>query len=378
MKTKRKVVLVAGLLLLISGLAAGWVLGMRDQPACEPDAVERQRFTAVTYNLWHGLNPVGLRRFAEYESPAQREARLQGFLEQTRALAPDVIFLEEVNPAPALSRRLARELGYDAVFAVDNAGLKLGALGLPTNLRSGLAILAKKDLGLRRVGARKLSGPFGWAGRWSSVQLKEFRYALGATIRLNDRPVLLLQTHLHHGPEADANVRGALQRLVADGVITAARADEIVAVFNLASQRRRDELGRALAWIEAEGLGAYPTLFAGDFNASPDAPELRWLQTVQGFRSTTDGSGEPLMTWDYQRNPNTHFFDDFVPVNVFEPAVMAAVQPAIVTATKRLDYIFHRGWDDWHVIRAGLFADQPVDGRFCSDHFGIFTVFERQ
>jgi len=378
-KTRRNLGLIAGFVFLLIGLAAGWAIRMSDKPttlASHPGA--RQRLTVVTYNLWHGLNPVGLRRFAEYESAAQREARRQGFLRQVRALNPDVLFLQEVNPAPGLSRRLARELGYDAVYAVDNAGLKLGSLGLPVNLRSGLAILAKKNLDLHRVGACKLSGPFGWAGRWSSLQLKEFRYALAATILLNGERVLLMDTHLHHGPEADANIRGALRRLAADGTITGQREAEIIATFNLASQRRLGEITRALTWLEQEGFTATPMLFAGDFNASPASPELTWLKSERGFCSTTadDDPATLLMTWDFQRNPNTHFFDDFVPVNTFEPAVMAALQPAIVTATKRLDYLFHRGFGDWRVARSGLFADSPIDGRFCSDHFGIFTVFE--
>jgi endonuclease/exonuclease/phosphatase (EEP) superfamily protein YafD len=67
-----------------------------------------------------------------------------------------------------------------------------------------------------------------------------------------------------------------------------------------------------------------------------------------------------------------------VPVNTFEPAVMNAVQPIIVKQTKRLDYIFYRGMDGFLNVRgAGLFANQPSDGRMCSDHFGVFAVFQQ-
>ncbi len=346
----------------------------------QAETATRERLVVLTFNLWHGLNPKGKVRFAEYDSPGEREGRRQCFIHHVRRLDPDVMFLEEVNPAPDYARRLARELNYDYTFVVDNSGLKIGSLGIPTNLRSGLAILAKKDLRLHGLGGRKLSGSFGWAGRWSSLQTKEFRYAAAGEIRVNGRRILLMGTHLHHGPEADAEIRETLAALVAKNAISQARADEIVRDFDRASRRRRQELEKAIAFARSFGMDQGAMLFAGDFNASPDAPELTWLKKDLGFRSVTadDDPTKLLMTWDYQRNPNTHFFADFVPVNEFEPVVMDALQPVIVKQTKRLDYIFHRGMDGWLVLRdSGLFANSPFEGRFCSDHFGIFAVFAK-
>jgi endonuclease/exonuclease/phosphatase family metal-dependent hydrolase len=121
-------------------------------------------------------------------------------------------------------------------------------------------------------------------------------------------------------------------------------------------------------------------LLAGDFNASADSPELLWLKRDVGFRSATadDDPAKLLMTWDYQRNPNTHAFEDFVPVNEFEPSVMQTLNPIIVRQTKRLDYVFFRGFDGWFApAAAGLFADQPYEGVMCSDHFGIEATFSQ-
>jgi endonuclease/exonuclease/phosphatase family metal-dependent hydrolase len=340
----------------------------------------RERLVVLTYNMWHGLNPDGNLRFGEYETKSQREARLQCFYHYARQLNPDLLFLEEVNPAPGRAKRMARDLGYDYTFLIDNAGIKIGSLGIPTNLRSGLAILAKKDLRLRSLGGRKLSGPFGWINRWCSLQTEEFRYALAAEVFVNKRRVLLMSAHLHHGPEADAEIRAAVAQLAAQGKITQARAKGVIADFNLASKRRRQELENAIAFARELGLDDSPVLFAGDFNASPDSPELAWFKRDLGFQSVTkdDDPASMLMTWDHQRNPNTHFFADFVPVNQFEPAVMDAVQPIIVKQTTRLDYIFYRGFDGFLVVReAGLFADQAFDGRMCSDHFGVYASFQQ-
>ena len=106
------------------------------------------------------------------------------------------------------------------MYEIDNAGLKIFSLGLPTNLRSGLAILAKKGLGLKKLGARKLSGHPGGCSRVGSFQFHEFRYALAAGVRVQDTDLLLMNTHLHHGLAPTPELTGALDQLVTRGEIT--------------------------------------------------------------------------------------------------------------------------------------------------------------
>jgi endonuclease/exonuclease/phosphatase family metal-dependent hydrolase len=354
------------------------VLAMTGCHQATPEGAVRDELTVLTYNLWHGLNPVGLIKFQEYETPAQREARLQGFYGFVRELDPDILFLQEVNPAPGLSRRIGKDLGYDAVHVIDNAGLKIGSLGFPMNFRSGQAILAKPDLGLTTLGHRKLSGGFGWTSWHSAFQYSEFRDALAAAVTVNGRRLLLMGIHTHHGPAADADIQAALNKLVADGAITEARRLDVLADFGEASARRRGEFEAALDLAAGTGLAKGPFLFAGDFNAAPETPELKWLTGEVGFTSTTDDADPAtrLITWDYRRNENTHYFADFVPVNEFEPAVMQVVNPLVVQASKRLDYVLHRGLDGWlTVAESGLFADRKHEGHFASDHFGIYTKF---
>jgi len=340
--------------------------------------VQPKTLRVLTFNLWHGLNPKGVISFEEYETPAGREARLKSFLRQARDLDPDVLLLQEVNPLPQLTGRIAEELGFDAVFAIDNAGVKIGPVGFPTNFRSGLAILARKNLGLKKLGARKLSGPPGIVSRAVCLQFAEFRFVLAAKVRLAGRDVLLLNAHLHHGSELTAERAALLLEMVANGIITAKRSAEIAGTIGLASKRRRLEMQRALDFVRDLGMENAPTIFGGDFNATPGAPELDWLLKAQGFSSATgDGEAErTLFTWDYQRNANTHFIEDFVPVNTFEPAVSKRMNRLEIGLSRRLDYVFFRNLDGFLTATdAGLFGDAPHDGRMASDHFGIFAVF---
>lgn len=332
--------------------------------------------TVLDYNIWHGLNPRGLARFEEFETPEVREKRLTHFLAQARRLDPDVVFLQEVNPAPALSRRIARELGMDAVWSLDNTGLKVLGYGPPTNFYSGLAILAKKGLGLRERGEKTLSGPFRIASRLLCFQTAENRGALAAEVRLGDRHVLLVNTHLHHGPEVTPEIRGAIEALAEKGMIPKTRPAEVFAIIEQSEWRRQEELNVAMEWMRKMGADSMPVLFAGDFNASPDAPELRWLKLDQGFASATDDEGPELfMTWDHERNRNTDTLKGFEPVHRFEPPVMDVLQKILEEETRRLDYIFHRGFARLGVERSGIFGDVPdAEGRMASDHFGVYAV----
>jgi endonuclease/exonuclease/phosphatase family metal-dependent hydrolase len=343
-----------------------------------PPERTQNALTVLTYNLWHGLNPTSAWRFQEFESALERETRLQGFLRMTRELDPDIVFLQEVNPAPGTSRRIASALGYDSVYQIDNAGLKIFSLGLPTNLRSGLAILAKKGLGLKKLGGRKLSGPPGGCSRAASFQFNEFRYALAAEVQVNGTGILLMNTHLHHGLETNPELTARLDELVFRGDITREKAREVLKITDQASARRQQELKKAVAWARGMGFDRRPTILAGDFNATPGAPELAWLTGEIGFVSATlDNDPEKvLMTWDTRRNPNTQFIANFKPPTEFASFIMEHMKPVVLQQSRRLDYIFFRPVGiRLQVSDTGLFGDRTYKGRFCSDHFGVYARF---
>jgi endonuclease/exonuclease/phosphatase family metal-dependent hydrolase len=343
-----------------------------------PRVKNENTLTVVTYNLWHGLNPTSAFKFQEYESEIEREKRLHGFLQIVRKLDPDIVFLQEVNPAPGKTRRVASALGYDSVYQIDNAGLKIFSLGLPTNLRSGLAILARKELGLKKLGARKLSGSPGGCSRVASFQLHEFRYALAAGVHVQGTDLLLINTHLHHGLAANPELKAALEQLVIQGKITREKEKEVLEKTRQAPVRRQKELETAVRFARTLGADRHPMIFAGDFNATPGAPELVWLTREIGFVSVTrdDDPEQVLMTWDTKRNPNTQFIANFKPPTEFASFIMEHMRPIVLQQSRRLDYIFFRPAGDFlRVGEAGLFGDEAQDGRMCSDHFGIYAVF---
>ena len=363
--------------LLLCGAAFLCIVACDNAPGLSDD-MDRNTLTVLDFNIWHGLNPKGIFRFDEYETKAERQIRLQGFIEQARNLKADIIFLQEVNPAPGLTRYLAKTLGMDSVYILDNAGLKIGAVGLPVNFRSGLAILAKKDLGLRKVGKKKLSGPFGGTSRALSFQYSEFRYALAAKVTVAGETVLLINTHLHHGNEMSPSYAKAIEKLVSEGTISQERADQVTAIAHSASHRRRGELSRAISMANKHGFQDLPTLFAGDFNASPDSPEITWLTNSLAFASVTNDEDPStlLLTWDTKRNPYTHLLEDFQPANAFEAFALEHFKEQVIGESRRLDYIFTRNISGFlQVEGAGLFGDTPHRGRMISDHFGIYAKF---
>jgi endonuclease/exonuclease/phosphatase family metal-dependent hydrolase len=334
--------------------------------------------TIATYNLWHGLDPVGTLKFREYETREGREARLQAFLAVIRKADPDLLFLEEVNPLPKCARRIAGELGMDEIHQVDNCGLRIGPVGVPVNLRSGLAILAKRDLRLRRLGGRKLTGPFGLCSDLLGVQFREFRYGLAGAISWNDRRVLVAGVHLHHGPEIDGPLTADLERLVARGAIDDAERDRVRATVAASDARRRTELETLFVFLDGLGARETPLILAGDLNLSPDSAEMGRL-LARGLTGVT-GPWDPatgLYTWDLERNPNTRFSLDFsLPYDITQPDVVRVLKYA-ATRTRRLDYVLYRDPANRLTARdARLIGNAPVAGVFPSDHFGLAATIE--
>lgn len=174
--------------------------------------------TAVTLNIWHD----------QRDWPARRTV----IVDSLRALAPDVIFLQEVlehEGLPNQAAQLADSLGCRYVFAsVDPPGAAK---------RYGNAILTPHDI-----------------TNWQEVKLApldDYRVAAHARIELdsdNGRGMLdAYVTHLHHTAEG-----------------AAIRAEQVTGLLAFVDSTR------------APGGGAL--LIGGDFNAAPDSDELTPLR----------------------------------------------------------------------------------------------------
>lgn len=114
-----------------------------------------------------------------------------------------------------------------------------------------------------------------------------------------------------------------------------------------------------------------PALIAGDFNAGPDAASIRYLtgrQSLDGrsvlYRDAWAVAGQgPGHTWSSD-NPNAK----------------AGVEQIVRQPNyrERFDYVFVGAWDahpNAHArVQSAAFAvDQPIDGIWASDHFGVLV-----
>jgi endonuclease/exonuclease/phosphatase family metal-dependent hydrolase len=110
---------------------------------------------------------------------------------------------------------------------------------------------------------------------------------------------------------------------------------------------------------------AFPAVLCGDFNAEPDADEIRFLRGLTSLGQArrvyyqdafaTAGDGAPGLT--------------FTPRNPFAAPLH---EPG-----RRIDYVFVRGRDErfrGEPTEARVAFDRPVNGTFPSDHFGVLAL----
>ena len=146
------------------------------------------------------------------------------------------------------------------------------------------------------------------------------------------------------------------------------------AVWRLDAEAARERQALAITDLDARHRTSLPTIIAGDFNAAPDAASIRYLtgrQSIAGrsvhYHDAWEIAGQgPGHTWTVE-NPNAR--------GEIEQIVR---QPR---HRRRLDYVFIGSWHahpraHCHVRAAALAFDQPTDGLWPSDHFGVVVDVE--
>jgi endonuclease/exonuclease/phosphatase family metal-dependent hydrolase len=280
-------------------------------PAQNPSP--RSTLRALTLNLWGETAPL--------------PRRLSLCTEQIARLAPDVIALQEVRQVAGrvqnTAETLARSLNMDYVFVktVEWGGGD-----------EGLALLSAMPR--RDFGSALLPHPMP----------EDQRIVLWALFDSGAGTVAAFTTHLTY-----RMTHGTL------------REDQVATVDNTVKE--------VIAKAQPQPL--MPVLM-GDFNAAPDADEIRFLRglhTLQGrrtyyqdaFLTQINRSHAPQQehgsTWS-RKNPGTH-------------------KLRFLEADRRIDYIFvgqtnrdGRG----QVLQCRVVLDEPdADGVFPSDHFGVFS-----
>ncbi len=188
----------------------------------------------VTLNLW-GIQP-----------PFERRIELAA--RQLHAIDPDVVCMQEVKPvgdAPTSAHVLAARLGMTASYARASAW-NAGEHGYTAAGEEGLAILTKAPL----VEQRALVLP--------EARPADTRILLSGRVATAGGPIWVHTTHLHYRLD--------------DGV---AREQQVVAIDAAIRACGRDNTDP-------------PQILCGDFNATPDSDEIRFLRgltTLAGKRT---------------------------------------------------------------------------------------------
>lgn len=258
------------------------------------------RLRILTLNIWNRQGPWD-----------QRLALIRAGIAR---LDPDLIGLQEVLSHEGRSQadHIAADLGYHVAFGL--------AHDLGGNIHFGNAALSRWPIQDRKVFPLPTGG------------LQEQRSLLMITAAAPDGPVPFFVTHLnwkfHDGVVREGQVQAIAEHVMREAPIA--------------------------------GL---PPIVVGDFNAQPDAAEVRFLKGLQslGGKSVFLGDcfeqvGEgPGYTFDARNNP-------FAAVTHEYP--------------RRIDYVFVRGPDQrarGKPLSCRVVLDEIVDGVAPSDHYGVMA-----
>jgi endonuclease/exonuclease/phosphatase family metal-dependent hydrolase len=256
----------------------------------------------LTLNIWNRQGPW--------------ERRLELLRAGLRELSPDVVGMQEVmsDGSHSLADEIAEGLGYELTFGA--------ARPLAGGIAFGNSVLSRFPIGATEVVALP------------SADTDESRSLLMTELTTPKGPLPFAVTHLswrfHHG-----------------------------------YVREQQALAIARAFKEKWPIrdGALPAVLVGDFNARPDATEIRFLCGLHALEGTSfymgdcfDEVGEgPGYTYDPRHNPFAAFTHE---------------------APRRIDYVFVRGPDRHGRGKprsARVVLDQLDEGVAASDHYGVFV-----
>ena len=188
----------------------------------------------ITLNLWGTEPPLS--------------QRLDLALRQLRALAPDVVCLQEVRPLDGKAGRTTADVIAEGLGMATHYAMAVewedGAHGTLPAGQEGVAILAKS---IRQTRVLALPEP----------RPADARVLLSAEVDSDGGPIWIHTTHLHY--RLDDGLAREHQVLAIDDALRAARTNE-----------------------------SAPQILCGDFNATPDSDEMRFLRglTTLGGRRT--------------------------------------------------------------------------------------------
>lgn len=334
----------------------------------------------MTFNVWHGLRSGESRKRFPGEDSERMEERFAWQIEEIQRLDPDVLLLQEVNPNQRQARRYAEALGYDEIHKVTSCGLHLGGIyKIPKNVNEGLAILARPELELRRIGKKRLSGNAMCTATWG-FQTKESRFGLFGEITVDGRQVLVATTHLSSPAFVLPDFDRELASLVADGTLTQEQHDEIQSIREAKSRRNLSEAKRMLSEISrrasrlgSAGSDSVPIIFGGDFNAEPETSSVEAVLAA-GYELV--GTGPDFHTWDPITNHENYGIGTrrHDPLPTFDRPEVQELLAHRATTPRQIDHLFVNS--GFEVVSVEMVMNRERGGILPSDHFGILATLE--
>jgi len=339
------------------------------------EGLKTNTLKCMTINVWSGLDYIGTFKMGEYESPDLREKRYQAFLKEIARYNPDIIAINEANFLPDYVKRLANDINYDYIYHVGVAGLKIGRCGIPVNLKEGDAILARKGLQLQQVGHKQLSGG-GIITNYFSFHTEDATQVLIGRIIVNTKPMYVAVTHWHASPFDTPHSRMLLKELQQKFGYTDVEYQEAIKKLEADNTWRKNEAKLMAEYCKAIVPEHAPLIVMGDFNATPDSPEMQYF-LQQGFRDThIHHSNTDMYTWNPLKNLNIQKYYKVDTNKKFE-SLYTHVSKIHELEPKRIDYIIvNKSISPDKIINSKICCDTIYDGIHLSDHFGVYAEIQ--
>src|ERR1035437_2724229 len=343
----------------------------------ESPAQNPNKLKILTANVWTGLDYSGSFKMGEYEKTARREERFNLLVQEVKNLAPDVIFLQEVNPVRGLTGRLADSLGFDEIHQVCLSGFKFLGMGIPTNLSEGISILARKDLHLTKTVVPKLSDDFSLCGDFFSIQFQESNYALIGSIELQKQKIILLNTHLGYIVRMTNEVTAFLSRQLEPSLVQKSEYKKVVGKIVGLRETAREEI-KKLAELIMNNCADDPVIIGGDFNLEPDdGLILDFTHSQKLIDVLGEDEQQNRITWDPVDNGNARISTFFVSAGGDSLDLFGKTAAMYDMKPRRVDYILlNNKFIKEDILTADIVINRAQDGTHVSDHYGVFAEIE--
>jgi len=335
---------------------------------------QTEKLRVITINVWSGLDYDGTFKMGEYESEERRGERFKILLSEIRKISPDIIFLQEANPIDKYAERLADLLSFDEIHQICNAGIKLGPLGIPSNLKEGIAILANPKLKLSYFDTWKLSGSFGLFGDFISIHFSESNFAIIGKIIIDGSPLYLINTHLYANVPSDSLIQIKYENYCKQNSVSGMEFSEVMKAWNETIQIKKSEFEELSENIK-ELRSDYPYIIGGDFNTASTNNELKSFLRENNLADTyLKNSDSKNYTWFPAKNENVTFSTNLKNVSGNKLKGYDLINAFYDSVPRRIDYLLlDHYFNDTDIENYKIIFDSASNGIHTSDHFGVLS-----